>query len=274
MVATSRFARDVYALIEKIRTQNPLIHNLTNQVVTQWTANALLALGASPVMAHAPQELDEITAAANAVVINMGTLDSSWIESARLMLHAAKKYQKPVVFDPVGAGASRLRTETAREILTNYPVAVLRGNAAEILAVAGNSSVRAKGVDSAVAAESALYAALSLAKKFGSVVCISGKTDFIISPHLDERIAIHNGDPLLKKVTGMGCAATAIIAACCAVENNFFTATITGMAVTGICGELAAMRARGPGTFQAELLDALAAINPFQIQESLRAEKA
>lgn len=250
-----------------VRAANPLIHNITNFVVMQQTANALLALGASPVMAHAQEELHEMLQYAKALVLNIGTLDATWIKNMQYALTIANTRKIPVVLDPVGAGATTLRTQTALAFLTQGHIAVVRGNAAEILALAGEV-ITSKGVDSQYHSNEALQAGLLLAQKYKCVVVISGEQDLIISA--EKNLGINNGDAMMSKVTGMGCTATALIGAFCAVNADVFQAAVSAMAVMGISGEIARENADGPGSLQQQFLDTLYLLQPEHITKRLK----
>ena len=254
-------------ILEKIRREHPLIHNITNYVVMNFTANALLALGASPVMAHAVEEVEEMVGLASALVINIGTLSQPWIDSMVRAARAARDRSIPIVLDPVGAGATRFRTETARRLINEAPVAVLRGNASEILAVAGQKG-STRGVDSVSGVEDARLAASDLAKTYGIVVAVTGAEDFVTDSSRTARIA--NGHALMGRVTGTGCAASAIAGAFCAAETDAFTASIGALVTFGIAGELAALPNPGPGSFQVGLLDAIDAISGAAIRARAR----
>ncbi len=254
-------------ILEKIRREHPLVHNITNYVVMNFTANALLALGASPVMAHAIEEVDEMVGLANALVLNIGTLSQPWIDSMARAARAARDRSVPIVLDPVGAGATRFRTETARRLMDEAPVAVLRGNASEILAVAGRNAIT-RGVDSVGGAEDARLAAVDLAKNYGIVVAVTGAQDFVTDGLRTARIS--NGHALMGRVTGTGCAASAITGAFCAAETDAFAAAIGALVTFGIAGEVAARPNPGPGSFQVGLLDALDAIDGADIRARAR----
>ena len=255
--------------ILSVRQNSPLVHNITNYVVMNNTANALLAVGASPIMAHAHEEIDEMVSICNATVVNIGTLDEYWIES---MIKAAAKAQhlgKPWILDPVGAGASKLRNTTVAALLEHKPT-VIRGNASEIMALAKVSS-ESKGVDSVHQSTEAIEAALWLNQTTGSVVCISGETDVVVSGN--EKIFIKNGHALMQKVTGLGCTATALIGAFAGNEpDNPFYATAAAMALMGIAGEMAFDKAEGPGTLQLHLLDKLYSITETEFYGHLEVE--
>ena len=254
-------------ILEKIRRKHPLVHNITNYVVMNFTANALLALGALPVMAHAVEEVEEMVGLANALVINIGTLSQPWIDSMVRAARAARERSIPIVLDPVGAGATRFRTEVARRLMGEAPVAVLRGNASEIMAVAGQKGTT-RGVESVHGAEDAQLAARDLAKTYGTVVAVTGAEDFVTDSLRTARIS--NGHPLMGRVTGTGCAASAITGAFCGVETDAFAAAIGALVAFGIAGELAALPNPGPGSFQIGLLDALDAIDGATIRTRAR----
>jgi len=247
-------AKDIWRDIERIRQEAPLVHNITNYVVMNTTANALLAIGASPVMAHAAEEMEDMVGLASALVINIGTLSAPWIDSMLKAARAARRKEIPIVLDPVGAGATRLRTETAYRLLREAPPAVLRGNGSEIRALYYEEQAT-KGVDSLHAAEAALEAGQNLSRRFGCAVSVSGPVDVII--HGDSIIRVANGHPLMPRVTGLGCTASALTGAFAAVNRSSLHAAANAMAVMGIAGEIAAEKAHGPGSFQMLFIDAL-----------------
>ena len=171
------------------------------------------------------------------------------------------------MFDPVGAGATGYRTSTALTLMEGFPPSIIRANASEVLAIAG-SSRKTKGVDSTHSSDAAIDAARSLVQEFGSVVVISGETDFIVGK--ERTCQVHNGCSLMSRVTGMGCTATALSGAFAAVNSDYFTAATNSMALMGICGEIASKKAHGPGTFQSLFLDALYEISPDDIESTIR----
>lgn len=262
-------AGKVWADVAAIRAGAPLVHNVTNWVVMDLTANALLALGASPVMAHAVEEVEEMAALAGAVVLNMGTLDQSWIASMTATLAAARRHGKPVVFDPVGAGATRLRTQTAQRMVEAGGVAVVRGNASEIAALSGATG-RTKGVDSLDESLKVADVAAGLTAMC-DVVVISGEKDVIVGR--DRRCVLANGCALMTRVTGMGCTATALVGAFLAVQPDPFLASAHAMAVMGIAGELARDAGAGPGSLRMHFLDALHNLDEQTIAARLRVER-
>ncbi len=240
--------------LAQVRAAKPLVHNITNYVVMNFTANVLLAAGASPVMAHAPNEVEEMVAFAKALVLNIGTLDDAWIAS---MLKAGKKASQlgvPIILDPVGAGATKLRTEAAKRILAETKVTLVRGNASEILALGGGAA-KTKGVDAADSVDAAAERAGALARELGVPVAITGPVDYVTDGRRVVRAA--NGHPRMGGVTGTGCGATAIIGAFAGVDSDPVAAAATALAYYGLAGEYAADGAAGPGTFAVRFLDAL-----------------
>jgi len=270
MTTPAASADAVWQDVRRIREQSPLIHNITNYVVMNSTANALLAIGAAPVMAHAPEEVEDIVGLASALVINIGTLSRPWIESMRQAMLAARRRGIPTVLDPVGAGASRLRTQTCLELLAAAPATIVRGNASEIraLQVSGAST---RGVDSRDSAEAALAAGRELGAATGAVVSISGPVDLIVRGL--EVIEVANGHPLMPRVTGLGCAASALTGAFAAVNPDPLAAAAHAMAVMGLCGERAAERSEGPGSFHVAFLDALYQLDAATIRARLRLQR-
>lgn len=243
-----------------VREKSPLVHNITNYVVMNNTANALLAVGASPIMAHAVSEVKQMAAICQSVVINIGTLDEQWVISMLMAAAEAAKLNKPWVLDPVGAGATGYRNEVLEKLIALRPT-VIRGNASEILSLAQYNNTRTKGVDSTAQSAEAIAAAKSLYEKFGSIVCISGATDIIIGGETE--IHLSNGHEMMTKVTGLGCSSTAVIGAFIAVISDPVEAVTAATAMFSIAGELAAKTANGPGSLQVNLLDKL-----FKISEA------
>ena len=255
--------------LQRIRTGGPLVHNITNFVVMNLTANALLAVGASPVMAHAVEEVEEMAGLASSLVLNIGTLSSPWIEAMVLAGRAARAKGIPAVLDPVGAGATALRTATALRLLEEASPRILRGNASEIRALADLGG-GTRGVDAAHPVEGALEAARMLSRRWGCVVTVSGPTDLVVR---EDRVArCHNGHPIMARVTGMGCTATALMGAFAAVDPDPFRAAASAMAVMGVAGEVAFGKCSGPGSFQVAFLDALAGLRKEDLDRLLRVE--
>ena len=263
MIDISSLVRD----LNLIREKSPLIHNITNYVVMNNTANALLSIGASPVMAHAVDEVAEMVNIASALVINIGTLDAEWVKAMLIAGEAAKVKKVPIIFDPVGAGATLYRTRVCRQILEECKPSIIRGNASEIMALV-NSNVKTKGVDSTSSSDSALDSAKTLADETGAVVVISGQTDYITNGQITEMVS--NGNTLMSWVTGMGCTATSIVAAFAAINPNMLEAATHGMAIMGISGELAAAKSQGNGSMQVHFLDELFNLNENTLRNKLK----
>ena len=262
-----RMAQKAAKNLEKLKEKKPLIHNITNFVVMNYTANALLACGASPVMAHAQEEVEEMASFAGALVLNIGTLTSYWIDS---MLKAGKKANEakiPIILDPVGSGATRLRTDSAKRLIEELEISVVRGNASEVLSLAREDS-HTKGVDSIHSVDDAADAAVILAKELNTTLAITGAVDLVTDGKIIYRVS--NGHKLMGYVTGTGCTATVIIGAFLAVDDNPVEAAATALAYFGLAGEKAASHADAPGSFQIGLLDALYAIDNKQMDEGAR----
>ena len=251
------------AALGDLRERRPLVHQITNYVVMNETANATLAIGALPVMAHAPQEVEEMARAAGALVLNIGTLSEPWVESMLLAGRAANDAGVPVVLDPVGAGATRYRTETARLLLDGVDVAVVRGNAAEVATLAGREA-EIRGVESIGAGGSPADLAREAARTIGCVAAVTGAVDHISDG--EEVVAVANGHELLGSVTGTGCIATALTGCFLAVRPPL-EAAVDALVALGVAAEDAAEGAGGPGTFHARLYDALAALDPDTLDE-------
>ncbi len=245
-----------------IRRRRPLIHCMTNQVTMNLVANTVLAVGASPIMALAVEEVSEITSRAEALLINTGTISSAAVEAMRISVKKASAGGIPVVVDPVGAAASAYRRRLVNELLNISAPVVIRANASEVLALAGSHCGR--GVDSFHESDQALDAARELAAGFECTVIVSGKTDYVISK--DRRAAVTNGSSLMSRVTGMGCAASALAAVFATVCLDGFEAATGAMVATGIAGELAAARAHGPGSFQVAYLDSLNSLDGEKLE--------
>lgn len=245
-----------------VREKSPLVHNITNYVAMNFSANALLALGASPVMAHGAEEMEDMVTIASALVINIGTLDAGWVHSMLIAGRAAHRLGKPIVLDPVGAGATPYRTEVAWQIVRECSPTIIRGNASEIMALV-NADVKSKGVDSSQSSDDALESAKRLAQRTGAVVVISGATDYITDGLRVETVT--NGSPLMTRVTAMGCTASSVVGAFAAINADAFEAALHAMAVMGVCGECAVARKASPGSLHTHFVDALYEITPEEL---------
>ena len=256
------------ATLEAVRARTPLVHNIANLVVTNSTANALLAVGASPAMVEGLEEVAEFAAVADALVINLGTMSGARAEAMRCAAEAAHRASTPWVLDPVAVGAIGFRSAVAVALLEWQP-SVVRGNASEIIALARLSGALddtapddgagGRGVDSQALSADARPAARTLAHLTGGAVVVSGATDYVTDG--TDMVAIENGHPMMTRVTGLGCTATALVGACLAVEGHALAAAVHGMVLIGLAGEIAAGQAGGPGSLQVGLLDALYALD-------------
>ena len=258
--------------LRELRERKPLIHQITNYVVMNETANATLAIGALPVMAHALEEVEEMASVAGALVLNIGTLSGPWVDAMLLAGRAANGAGVPVVLDPVGAGATTFRTETARRILDEVDVAILRGNAAETAALAGIGA-EIRGVESIGAASEGADLAREAAAKLGVVASVTGAVDHVSDGQ--KTLGVANGHPLLATITGSGCMSTAMTACFVAVlRDDPLRAAAEALAAFGVAGEDAARDAGGPGTFHAALYDALYNLEPGELDRRARMSAA
>jgi hydroxyethylthiazole kinase len=242
--------------LTKLRATKPIVLCLTNYVTMDFMANSLLALGASPIMSCDTEELGELIQICNAVNLNIGTLDNAFIQRAHTAVELAKRYNKPIILDPVGSGASRIRTESARALM---PFAdIIRGNASEIMSLS-DILTQTAGVDSSKETEHAKKIAINLASMLNCTVTVSGKEDFITDGHHQESLTF--GSQLMPYITGMGCTLTAVIAAFRAVITDSFKAAQLATAYFTLCGTLADARTKQPGTFRTTFIDELYAAN-------------
>ncbi|WP_286922820.1 hydroxyethylthiazole kinase [Proteiniphilum sp. UBA5375] len=263
MIQIEKIIRDLHL----VRKKSPLIHNITNFVVMNNTANAILAVGASPVMAHSSDEVAAMAAIASSLVINIGTLEAAWVESMLIAGKTALENSVPVIFDPVGAGATPYRSEISREIIEVCKPSIIRGNASEIMAL-DDRNARTKGVDSVHSSDAALEAAKALALQSGAVVVVSGARDYITDGNRVE--TVDNGNPMMSRVTGMGCTATAIVATFAAINRDYLEAATHGMYIMGITGEIAALMSKGNGSLQMNFLDVLFNLGEDEIKKNIK----
>jgi hydroxyethylthiazole kinase len=259
------------ATLRTMREQKPLVHQITNYVVMNETANATLALGALPVMAHAGEEVEEMARLASSLVLNIGTLSGHWIEAMLLAGGVATAREIPVVLDPVGAGATEFRTSTSRRILDLVGVTVLRGNAGEVATLVG-AAAEVRGVESITAGVDAAELARTAARQLGVIASVTGPVDHVSD---GERVlAVGNGHPLLATVTGTGCMSSALTGCFLAAKpNEPLEAAAEALAAFGVAAEDAADGAGGPGTFHARLYDALYALDPESLDGRIRIEE-
>lgn len=265
----NNITKDVAELLLQIKNKKPLVHNITNYVTVNDCANVVLAIGASPIMADDIGEAADITAISSALVINIGTLNQRTVEAALSSAKRANESGIPVIFDPVGAGASRLRNETTARILSEIKVSVIRGNMSEISFVAGLSS-SVKGVDASeedIRSKDGIAIAKAVAQKYGCVAAVTGETDIISDGK--RTAAVANGHRMLSEVTGTGCMTTALVGAFCGAAGDVFTAAVGGIVSMGIAGELAYEKAgnTGTGSFHIAVIDAVSRLDKKIISE-------
>jgi hydroxyethylthiazole kinase len=254
-------------LLDRIRSRHPLIHHMTNWVVMNDTANATLALGALPVMSHAKEEVAEMVGAAGALVLNPGTLYPDLVEAMLIAGKRANERAVPIVYDPVGVGATAYRNETGAPFLKELRLDVVRGNSGEVGALAGAGGV-VKGVESVEGVADPVRVARDLARRGATVVAITGKRDILSDG--TRVLGVDNGHEMLKTITGTGCMATTVIAVFCAVEADRLLASAAALASYGLAAEKAARRAKGPGSFREALLDSLYNLKPAALLKGVR----
>ena len=254
-----------------VRENRPLVHHITNYVTVNDCANITLCAGGAPVMADAPEEAAEMAAIASSLVLNIGTLNAVQIESMILAGRMANERGIPVILDPVGAGATRFRTETIKRLLDELEITVLKGNAGEIGIIAGVGAT-VRGVDSQGMSGDPLMIARRLAKTLGCTVAISGATDIVTDgKHM---LFVENGHPLMGSISGTGCMAASVIGAFCAESREPVTAAAAALAAFGLAGEKAADVACGPFSFKMALFDELANLTPPNLAAGARIRTA
>lgn len=263
--------REIGGILGAVRAKKPLVHQITNYVTVNDCANVTLAIGASPIMADDITEAADIASVASALVINIGTLNSRTVESMLAAGRAANAAGVPVVLDPVGAGASRLRNDTVWKLLEEVRFAVVRGNLSEIRFIAGLDA-NTKGVDAGdVEADGDSVAmAKALAARLDTVVAITGKTDIVTDG--GRVLQLDNGHPMLSSVTGTGCMTTALVGSLCGATDDYMLAAAGGILCMGIAGEraYAAAGARGTGSFRVALIDALSQLDAPSLEKEAR----
>jgi len=256
--------------LKKIRDNKPLVHHITNFVVMNETANATLCIGALPVMAHAKEEVEEMAGFAGALLLNIGTLTPELVESMIIAGKKANELGIPIVFDPVGAGATRLRTDASNRIIRELDIAIIRGNSAEIGILAGAGG-EIKGVEAVGKSDRMIDVAREFAAQGNFVISVTGPQDIVTD---GERTAlVSNGDPVMSTVTGTGCMSTTITAAFAAVQEDYFKAATGALIAFGIAGEnAAALAGAKPGMFHAMLYDALYELSEDEIVRGAKVE--
>jgi hydroxyethylthiazole kinase len=260
---------NVYNLLQRVRYEAPVVHHLTNWVTIYDCAQIVKTLGASPVMAHAPEEVAEMVQIASALVLNIGTLTVELVEAMKIAAASANRKGIPVILDVCGAGATSLRDRKVRELLDQCQINIIKGNASEIARVSG-AMIRTRGVDATEVAADLAILAQTLADQRQATVVITGKVDFVAGPQGSYRI--HNGDALMTRVVGTGCMAASVIGAFAAIEPDYGHAAAGALACYGIAAELAAQNARGPASFKAALFDCLYNLDQPTVEKRQRVE--
>ena len=260
---------DAYSLLERIRKNRPVVHHLTNWVTIYDCANVVKVLGASPVMAHAKEEVAEMAGIASSLVLNIGTLTIDFVEAMKIAAKSANKKGIPVVLDVCGAGATRLRDQKSFELLAAARIDIIKGNTSEIARVAGER-VRTKGVDAVEVEKNMIRLAQDLAGKLKCTVVVTGKEDIVAD---EGRVyLIKNGHPIMTDVVGTGCMATSVIGAFAAVERDLVLASTAALVCFEVASECAAAKSGGPGTFKEEMLDCLYYLDKDTIDNMQRVE--
>ncbi|WP_186580690.1 hydroxyethylthiazole kinase [Aquibacillus kalidii] len=256
-------------MIDQVRDKQPLVHNITNQVVINFTANGLYALGAAPVMANAVEEAADMASNADALLLNIGTLTSAQVEAMILAGKAANQKGIPVVLDPVGVGATHFRSRAAEKILKEVKVSFIRGNAGEVGHLAGLTS-QMRGVDASGESDNKLVAHQAV-KTLGVPVIVTGKQDVITDGKTT--YVISNGHFLLTKVTGAGCLLSSVVAAFLANSDNYLDAAASAVGFYGVAAEIAAQHTNAPGSFQVAFLDSLYELRSEVVEETIKLER-
>lgn len=255
-------------LLGRVRSVRPVVHHITNVVSANDVANATLAAGALPVMAHAAEEVEEVAATASALALNLGTLTPRRVEAMRLAGRRAGERRVPVVLDPVGVGLSKLRADAARSLLREVPVTAVRGNLAEMAHLAGGEGFL-RGVESVGAASPPEEVAREVARRYRVVAAVTGPRDWVTDGV--RFVAVDNGHPWLTRVAGAGCMASGLVACFLAVAHDPLTATAAALAYFGYAAEQAAGESSGPASFRVALLDQLARVEPENLRAGVRA---
>lgn len=260
-------------VISKIREKQPIVFHITNTVTINDCANITLAIGASPLMSFCEDELEDILSFASSLVLNIGTMDKAMREIAVKAGEIANRLGKPVVLDPVGVGATRARKELVEQLLSKVHFAVIKGNMAEINSIYGIQNSENRGVDSVEDLTNGVEIAKALAKRYDTVIAITGKQDIISDGF---RVAkINNGTPLLGKITGTGCMTASLIGSACGANRDYFSGATTSIAMMGIAGEKAEEHhtaGGGNGTMRVEILDTIYNMTENRFNESEKVE--
>jgi len=266
---TKKVNMDVYRLLEKVRVQKPIVHHLTNWVTIYYCANIVKTLGASPVMAHAKEEVADMAKIASALVLNIGTLTVDFVEAMKIAAKSANEKGIPVILDVCGAGATELRDKKCFELLDEVKIDIIKGNSSEIARISGED-VKTKGVDAAHVEKDLLGLAESLSEKRKSTVVVTGKEDIVVGN--GKVYIVKNGHPMMTHVVGTGCMAASIMGTFAAVEHDYVYACTCGLICFEVAAECAAKNASGPATFKEKLFDCLYNLDKKTIDEMQKVE--
>lgn len=259
------------SLLSEVRSKRPLVHHITNYVTVNDCANVTICVGAAPVMAHSIDEVAEMVSMAGALVLNIGTLDAAQVGSMQRAGQRANELGIPIILDPVGAGATRFRTNTVFRLFNELDIAVIKGNAGEIATLAGAEG-EVRGVDSYGVKGDPVQIAKDLAQKLGTTVVVSGATDIVSDG--TRTLLVDNGHELMGKVSGTGCMAASVTGAFAAVSNDRVVSTAAALAVFGLAGEKAALRSIGPASFKQALLDELYNLTPEDLAKGAKVRES
>jgi len=244
----------VYSSLEKVRQLKPVVHHLTNWVTIYDCAQVVKSLGASPVMAHAPEEVAEMAQIASALVLNIGTLTTELVEAMKIGVRSANKKGIPVVLDVCGAGATPLRDQACADLLAHGQIDIIKGNASEIARVSG-ANVKTRGVDAGEVSGDLIALAGALSRARSATVVVTGPIDLIIRER--QAVLVSNGHPMLTSVVGTGCMAASVIGTFAAVERDYVLAAAAALSCYEIAAEVAAEKSNGPASFKEGLFDNL-----------------
>ncbi len=270
-MSTSLNVNTVSLMSIRVREEHPMIHHITNTVVMNFTANITLAMGAAPVMAPSIAESAQMAGYAGALLLNIGTINPELLESMLAAGKAANEKGIPVILDPVGAGATKLRTDAVKTLLSELKIDAVRGNAGEILSLAGIAG-GVRGVDSLATGDGNEDIFTAFAAETGIITAVSGETDFITDGK--DWVKVHNGNPLMTSVTGTGCGSTTAVACFAASGTPLLHSVASGIACYNIAGEIASENCKGPGSFVPEFIDQLSNLDIETIGKKLRIESS
>ena len=261
---------EIYSLLEKVRTEKPVVHHLTNWVTIYDCANIVKVFGASPVMAHAKEESGDMAKIASALVLNIGTLTPEFVESMKIAAKSANEIRIPVVLDVCGAGATKLRDDKCFDLLNEVKINIIKGNASEIARIAGED-VQTKGVDATEIGKDLIKLAKNLAKERNCTVVITGKEDIICDS--EKCYIVKNGTEIMSHIVGTGCMSTSVIGTFAAVESDLAKAAAAGLICFEIAAELAEKQSKGAGSFKEKLFDAVYNLNKEEIEKMQKVEE-